>query len=146
MGLCNSPDIFQENMSELFVCFDKVRVYIDGLFHVKKGSWTEHLTVLKEMFTRLKKSGIKVNISKSCFGAHKFDYLGYHVTCDRVMPIPKKVEDIQALAVPKTHEQFCQIIGMINFYRETWKKRSELIYPLTALTSKNVKYNWKDEH
>ena len=35
---------------------------------------------------------------------------------------------------------------MINFYRNMWQKRSELLSPLTTLTSKNVKYNWKDEH
>ena len=35
---------------------------------------------------------------------------------------------------------------MINFYRDMWQKRSELLAPLTALTSKNVKYDWKDEH
>ena len=88
MGLCNSPNIFQEKMSELFFGLDTVRVYIDDLLHVTKVSWTEHLAVLKEMVTRLHKSGIKVNASKSCFGAHKFDYLGYHVTRDGFMPIP----------------------------------------------------------
>ena len=98
------------------------------------------------MFTRLQKSGLKVNTSKSCFGAHKFDYLGYHVTRDGVMPIPNKFEAIQALAVPKTRKQLRQFIGMINFYRDMWQKRSELIAPLTALTSKNVKYDWKDGH
>ena len=73
--------------------------------HLKKGSYTEHLTILKEMSTHLHKAGLKVNASKSCFGAHKFDYLGYYVTRDRFMPIPKKVEGIQALIVPKTHKQ-----------------------------------------
>ena len=86
MGLCNSPDIFQEKMSEIFVGLDTVRVNIDYLFHVTKVSWTEHLTVLEEMLTRLQKAELKVNASKSCFGAHKFDYLGYHVTRDKVMP------------------------------------------------------------
>ena len=105
MGLCNSPDIFQKNMYELFVGLDAVRVYIDDLLHVTKGSWTEHLSILEEMFTRLQKAGLKVNASKSCFGAHKFDHLGYHVTREGVMPIPKKVKAIQALAVPKTRKQ-----------------------------------------
>ena len=95
-----------------------MRVYIDDLLHVKKGSWTEHLTVLEEMFTRLQKAGLKVNASKSCFGPHKFDFLGYHVTRDGVMPIPKKVEAIQALAVPKTRKKLRQFISMINFYRD----------------------------
>ena len=52
-------------MSELFVSLDTVRVYIDELLHVTKGSWTEHLSILKEIFTRLQKAGLKVNASKS---------------------------------------------------------------------------------
>ena len=98
------------------------------------------------MFTRLQKAGLKVNARKSCFGAHIFDYLGYHVTCDGVIPIPKKVEAIQALAVPKTRKKLRQFIGMINFYRDMWQNCSELLAPLTALTPKNAKYDWKDEH
>ena len=98
------------------------------------------------MFTLLQKAAIKVNARKSCFGADKFDYLGYHVTCDRVMPIPKKVKAIQSLTVPKNRKQLHQFIGMINFYRGMWQKRSELLAQLTALTSKNVKYDWKDGH
>ena len=121
MGLCNSPDNFQENMSELFVSLDTVRVYMYEFLHVTKGSWTEHINVLKEMFTHLQKAGLKVNAIKSCFGAHKFDYLGYHVTRDGFMLIPNKFEAIQALAVPKTHKQLRQLIGMIKFYREMWK-------------------------
>ena len=83
-----------------------MRVYIDDLLHVTKCSWTEHVSVLEEMFTRLQKAGLEVNASKSCFGANKFDYLSYHVTRDEVMTIPKKVEAIQALTVPKTRKQF----------------------------------------
>ena len=75
MGMCKSPDIFQENMSEVFVGLDTVRVYINEILHVTKVSWTEHITVIKEMFTRLQEAGLKVNARKSCFGAHKLDYL-----------------------------------------------------------------------
>ena len=146
MGPCNSPEIFKKKISELFIRLDTARVYINDLLHVTKGSWTEHLNVLEDIFTRLQKAGLKVNASKSCFCAHKFDYLGYHVICDGFIPIPKKVEAIQVLADPKTRKQLRQFIGIINLYREMWQKRSELLAPLTALTSKNVKYDWKDEH
>ena len=146
MGLCSSLDIFQEKMSELFIGLDRVHFYIDDLLHVTKVSWTEHISILEEMSTRVHKAGLKVNARKSCFGAHKFDYLCYHVTREEVMPIPKKFEAIQALAVPKTRKQLGQFIGMMNFYREMWQNRSEILAPLTALTSKNVKYDWKDEH
>ena len=116
MVLCNSPDISQEKMSELIIGLNTVRFYIDDRLHVIKGSWTEHFTVLEAMFTRLQKAGFKVSACKSCFGAQNFDYLGYLITSDGVMPIPKKVEAIQALAVPKTSKQLRQFIGMINFY------------------------------
>ena len=84
------------------------------------------------MLTRLHKAGLKFNARKLCFGAHKSEYLGYQATCEGVMPIPKKVESIQALEVPKTCKQLRQFIGMINFYRNMWQKRSELLAPLTS--------------
>ena len=80
--------------------------------------------LVEDMFTHLQKAGLKVNARKSCFGAHKFDYLGYHVTRYGAMPITKKVEAIQALAVTKTCKQLRQFISMINFYRHMWQKRS----------------------
>ena len=80
------------------------------------------------------------------FGAHKFDYLVYPVTHDGVMPIPKKVKDIQVLAVSKTRKKMRQFIVMINFYCDMWQKRYDILSPLTALTSNNVKYDFKDEH
>ena len=121
-------------MSEIFVGLDIVRVYIDEIFHVTKGSWKEHPNVLEEMFTRPQKARLKVNAIKSCFFAHTFDYLGYHVTREGVMPITKKVEAIQALTVPKTRKQLRYFIGMIKFYHGMWQKLSELLSPLAALT------------
>ena len=59
VGLYNSPDIFQEKMSDLFIGLDTVHVYIDDILHVTKGSWTEYLSILEEMFTRLQKAGLK---------------------------------------------------------------------------------------
>ena len=98
------------------------------------------------MFTHLQKARLKVDASKSCFGAHKFDYLGYQVTRDGVIPIPNKFEAIQALEVLKARKKLHQFIRMINFYCDMWKNWSELLAPLTALTLKKVKYEWKDEH
>ena len=63
MVLCNSPNIFQENMSEIFVGLDTVHVYIYELLHVTKISRTEHITVLEEMFARLQKSGTQELLS-----------------------------------------------------------------------------------
>ena len=70
------------------------------------------------MFACLQKSGLKVNAGKSCFGAHKFEYLGYHVTCDGVMPhtkeswghsIPCSPKDSQIIAPVHQYNQFLSL-------------------------------------
>ena len=48
MGLCNSPDIFQEKMSTLFHDFENVRAYIDDLLVLGTGTWDEHLQQIEE--------------------------------------------------------------------------------------------------
>ena len=47
MGLCNSPDIFQEKMNELFHDLENVRAYIDDLLLITKGNFKDHLNQLE---------------------------------------------------------------------------------------------------
>jgi hypothetical protein len=54
MGSCNGPDIFQEKMNDLLNGLDTVRVCIDDILHITKGSWEDHLEGLEEVFRRLR--------------------------------------------------------------------------------------------
>ena len=76
MGLCNSPDIFQEHMSELLQDLHYVRAYIDDVAVLTKGDWYDHINKLDKVLDRLKKAGLKVNAHKSSFGQNEFEYLG----------------------------------------------------------------------
>ena len=49
MGLCNSPDIFQEKMNELFYGLDYVRTYIDDLLLISKKSSEDHFKKLDKV-------------------------------------------------------------------------------------------------
>ena len=77
MGLSNSPDIFQEHMSELMMDLDYVRAYINDLLVFTKGSYDDHLTKLDVVLDRLHKAGLKVNAGKSFFARTELEYLGY---------------------------------------------------------------------
>ena len=57
MGLCNSPDIFQEKMNELFAGFNYVRAYIDDLLIITKGSFEEHLKQLDTVLEKFETAG-----------------------------------------------------------------------------------------
>ena len=53
MGLCNSPDVSQEKMNELFEGLDFVRAHImtDDLLCITKGDFTDHLEKLDGVLT-----------------------------------------------------------------------------------------------
>ena len=42
MGLCNTPDIFQEKMNELFNGLEYVRAYIDDLLIINNAHFEDH--------------------------------------------------------------------------------------------------------
>jgi hypothetical protein len=77
MGLCNSPDIFQDKMSELMYGLEFTRTYLDDLLAVSKDTFENHFIHLEEVFTRLASAGLKVNESKSHFCSVELKYLGY---------------------------------------------------------------------
>ena len=62
------------------------------------------------------------------------------------MPIPKKVQAIKNIATPTNKRQLRRFIGMVNYYRDMWVRRSETLAPLTTLTSKQAKWEWTDVH
>ena len=101
MGLCNSPDIFQEKMSELMVELEFARAYIDNLLLVvSKDNFATHLEHLEQVFTRLAEAGLKVNATKSHFCRDKLEYLGYLINRKGVCPTLKKVAVITNIAPP----------------------------------------------
>ena len=145
MGLCNSPDIFQEKISELMAGLEFCRAYIDDLLIVSKGSFEQHMDHLEQALTRLSEAGLKVNAVKSYFCQNELEYLGYLINKEGVRPTMKKVEAIKNIATPKTRKQLRGFIGMVNYYRDMWPQRAELLAPLSAMTSSKVKWNWTKE-
>ena len=115
MGLCNSPDIFQEKMSTLMEGLEFVRAYIDDLLIITSGDWNNHLTKLEVVLKRLLKAGLKINIKKSFFGRPELEYLGYWISREGIRPIAKKVDAIQKIATPTTTRQVRRFIGMVNY-------------------------------
>ena len=142
MGLCNSPDVFQEKMSELMDGLDFVRTYIDDILCHTKDSFDDHLEKLELVLKKLHEAGLKVNAKKSFFARSEVEYLGYWVTRDGIQPLAKKVDAIQAIAEPKNKRDLRKFIGLVNYYRDMWIRRSHVLAPLSRLTSEGVKWQW----
>ena len=76
----------------------------------------------------------------------KLEYLGYWITQDSIQPQPKKIEGIVKIATPKNQTQLRSFIGMINYYRDPWIRRSDVLAPLAMLAGSKAKWEWTDVH
>ena len=112
MDLCNSPDIFQEKMNELFNGLDFVIMYIDDLLLISNKCFNDHIMKLDNVLSRLESAGFIVNAEKSFFARNVLEYLGFKVTKQCIMPSPDKVKATKNIAVSTTKRQLRSFIGV----------------------------------
>ena len=145
MGLKQAPDIFQKVIQDCLGDLSYVIAYIDDILILSNKSETfdQHLLKIRVVLQRLRAIGFKVNLHKSEFCTDTVEYLGYLLTPDGIKPQPKKVEAIYRLKAPTTVRQLRRFLGMINFYRDMWKRRSHVLAPLTALVGSGKKKSFK---
>ena len=93
---------------------------------------------------RLSQAGLKVNARKSFFAQDSLEYLGFWVSREGIKPLTKKVEAILNIAPPKNRRALRGFIGLVNFYRDMWIRRADVLTPLSRLTSNKVKWKWTD--
>ena len=111
------------------------------------------------VLTRLQDAGLKINADKSNFCTLETEYLGYILTRDGIKPQPNKVQAMLALAPPRNVKELRRFLGMVQYYRELWARRSEMLAPLTSLVgecgqtkatkakgTKKVSWYWAEVH
>jgi hypothetical protein len=133
MGYAGSADIFQAEMMNLTEALEYVRAYNDNLLVITRGTLEDHLEKLREVLRRLREAGLKVNTAKSCFCTHDIEYLGYILTRNGIKPQPKKVQAILALNLPNNVKELRHFLCMVQYSRDMWAKRSEMLALLSNL-------------
>ncbi len=133
MGIAGSPDIFQGKMLELMEILEYVRAYLDDLLCISKLSLEDHLEKLEEVLRRLLDTGLRVTAAKSKFCALKIEYLVYILTRDGIEPQSNKVQAILAIKLPSGVKQLRHFLGMVQYNRDLWARRSNMLAPLTSL-------------
>jgi len=135
MGASAAPDVFQARMGMLFQELEYVRVYIDDLLVITGDDFDDHLQKLGIVLQRLSDKGLQVNAAKSNFCALEVDYLGYTLTREGIRPQEKKVNAILALEPPRNVKELRRVLGIVQYYRDIWEKRTDLLSPLTDLVA-----------
>ncbi len=92
-GLNCSPAIFLRCMASLLTPLlqkDWVKNYLDDLI-IFAPTFQELLVRLKELFSLLTSSRVKLNLSKCTFGLKEVTFLGHHISAEGSQPDPKNI-------------------------------------------------------
>jgi len=146
-GLKNATATFQRGMENMLrdILYLYVMVYVDDLL-VFSQCFEVHLDHLQTFFNRLRKANLKLKGSKCRFAMERVDYLGFNVGEGTVRPKRENVKAIEEYPVPKTPTDIRRFTGMTSFYRRFIKDYAKITGPITALTRKDAKWDWTEEH
>ena len=136
-GLCNSPASFQRLLDQVIQGVPNCYVYIDDLV-VASASHEEHITDLRNVFSRLKKHNIKCRVNKLQIGSPKITYLGYDLSHEHgIQPGIIKTNAIRNWPPPSDVSQVRQFLGLCSFFRRCVPNFASIASPLTQLTRKD---------
>lgn len=140
-GLKVAPAIFQSIMDQLLVDLEKVKSFIDDII-VGGTSIDECKSRLFEVFARLEKYNVRVNLEKCKFFRSKVKYLGHVLEHNKLYPNPEKVKAIVDAPAPKDLSQLQAYLGLLNYYGEFIPNLSSEIHDLYELLRADKEFVW----
>ena len=140
-GLKNAPPYFQRRMDQVLQGLPFARCYIDDII-IWSRNLEEHLEHLKEVFRRLREAGLKVHPGKCVFGANGIDFLGHHISANRLEPQQDKLAAVRDLPSPTDLSSLRAALGLFSYYRKFVPHFSTIAFPLNSLMKKDRPWEW----
>ena len=129
-------DIFQAEMIDLMEALEYVRAYIDDLLVITRETLEDHLEKLRGS-QETTRSGVESQRRQIIFLYPRHRYLGYILTRNGIKPQPKKVQAILALNPPNNVKELWHFFCMVQYSRDMWAKRSEMLALLSNLVGES---------
>nr|GFA26726.1 putative reverse transcriptase domain-containing protein [Tanacetum cinerariifolium] len=145
-GLTNAPAVFVDLMNR--VCKPYLEkfmiVFIDDILIYSKDE-KEHEEHLKAILELLKKEELYAKFSKCEFWIPKVQFLGHVIDSQGIHVDHAKIESIKDWASPKSPTEIHQFLGLAGYYRRFIEGFSKVARPMTKLTQRKIKFEWRDK-
>ncbi|KAG1924662.1 hypothetical protein F2P79_026017 [Pimephales promelas] len=144
-GLSNSPAVFQALVNDVLrdMVDQFIYVYLDDIL-IFSSSLQEHVQHVRRVLQRLLENGLFVKAEKCDFHAQSVPFLGYIVSSEGMRMDPEKIKAVVDWPSPDSRKALLRFLGFANFYRRFIRNFSQLVAPLTALTSPRTAFRWSD--
>lgn len=141
-GFCNSPAAFNRFLNLIFNDLMEKNViilFMDDLL-VTTLSFSEHISVLQDIFQRLTKNILELRLDKCSFLKNKIDFLGYSVDINGITPCTDHIKSVQSYPLPKNKKELHSFVGLISYFRKYISNFSIEAKPLYDLLRNNVDF------
>ncbi len=119
-----------------------VLIYIDDTL-VHTDTHEKHLQVLEQVFTKLQKNHLKINLYKCFFGDDQVSYLEFTLTPSGIKPGEEKLKAIKNAATPSDIKSIQSFIRLCNFFRNHIQNFAITAAPLFKLAAKIQDTLWR---
>jgi hypothetical protein len=145
-GLTNAPATFQSVMSDMLRPYvgNFVVVYLDDILIFSKIA-EEHLSHLRQVLQTLRESHFYANPKKCDFMKEEISFLGHRVSANGLKVDPEKVRAVADWKVPRDVHGVRSFLGLANYFRRFLQGYSKMVFPLTDLTKKYMRFIWTSE-
>jgi len=116
-------------------------VYLDDVL-IYSSTFEEHLSSLKEMFSRIKMAGLKLNPAKCHLAQNHVLFLGHIVSQHSLQPDLKNTGKVKQWPTPQSPSEVRAFVGLCSYYRRFVQHFTRHGAPLNHLMGKNVPFEW----
>ena len=139
MGLQGSPSSFSRLMDKVLLDVPNTVTFVDDIL-VHSRSFDAHLNNLEQVFARLSRAGLKLNLTKCMIARTEVPYLGHTLSAKGISPGKDKFAALMDTRAPETISDLRSFLGLANFFRKFVPNFAQKAVPLHALTRQGSKW------
>ncbi|XP_043471639.1 uncharacterized protein K02A2.6-like [Leptopilina heterotoma] len=113
-GVASAQGLFQSEMEKVLDGIEGVVVFFDDIC-ISGTTIKEHDLNLREVSTRLKKCGLKINPKKCFFAKQEVNFLGYKIDKNGIYADRKKIDAISRMNPPTTVSELRQSVNALRY-------------------------------
>jgi len=145
-GLRNASQTFQRHIDTVLNGLPNVAAYVDDII-IASPNHEQHKTHITATLARLSQHNLQIKLPKCHFFRQQVEFLGHLLSDKGILPLESRVKAIRDFPRPVTVTALRSFLGMINFCRRFIPHISDILAPLTVLSSgpKRSEITWTTE-